>query len=64
MTQQIPHDVLAAGRDLFTDEASLREWLGSPALWADGKTPWQLIADGKFNEVVGALRGLANGHFL
>lgn len=62
--KRIPTTVRDAGRYVFSDEASLRTWLATPARWAEGKTPWQLIEEGKSGDVVDALTALAHGHFI
>lgn len=60
----IPPEVRDAGKYVFSDEESLRTWLATPARWAEGKTPWQLIEEGKSGDVVDALTALAHGHFI
>ena len=63
--REMPPDVLTAGRDVFATEEALRQWLHTPAgAWAAGRTPQQLIDEGREADVVGALKGLAHGNFL
>ena len=60
----LPPDILTAGLKLFTTEEALREWMTKPALWADGRTPAELVANGQTAEVVSALVGIAYGNIL
>lgn len=60
----LPPEVLTAGLRLFTNADVLREWLKKPARWADGKTPDELIAEGRTDEVIGVLIGIGHGNFL
>ncbi len=60
----LPPEVLAVGIRLFETEVALQEWLKKPAKWANGKTPDELIANGRMDDVVGALNGIGHGNFL
>lgn len=53
-----------AGRLLFTTDAAVDEWLQTPAVALRGKQPMELLGtDEGLEEVVGLIRGLAEGNF-
>lgn len=53
--------VISAAEAVSGDRAKANEWLNQPLATFDGKTPMQLIAEGRADNVIGYLHSIASG---
>ncbi|UPG89457.1 MbcA/ParS/Xre antitoxin family protein [Luteibacter aegosomaticola] len=60
LTRDIERVMLAA-KMVSGDPAKADEWLNQPLASLDGKTPLQLIAEGRTDAVIGYLHSIASG---
>lgn len=53
--------VVALAESICGDRARAVEWLNQPLASLDGKTPLQLIAEGRADAVIGCLHSIESG---
>jgi uncharacterized protein (DUF2384 family) len=65
MSTQAPNDgikrVLASAKIIFGDHDRAVDWLSHPLATFGGKTPLQLIDEGRTDDVVGYLESIQSG---